>query len=270
MLQSVNFVSFPDAAVSNSTLDSHAAPESVDAMRARIAGLEQQLIAYQRLALLGSMASMVGHELNNLMTPLVVRSEVALQSSDPDEMRRALEKTLVNAQRAVQFSGRLLGLGRADSEPTATAVVATVVRQVLDAYARNSAPDPVEVRVQVPEELQIRGRSDLFFQVLLNLYLNARNALNAGRGVITISAARAGEMVRIEVRDNGKGIDAAKLRELVNPFLSVDPKNSPGDWHSVGLGLSVCRLIARAHGAALRAAANDGPGCTFELLWPGV
>lgn len=238
-------------------------------LEAALRGLQEELLACQRLALLGSMAAMVAHELNNLMTPILARAEAALTMNDPALTRKTIERTVTHAQRAIAVAGHLLDLAQgADGGPD-TCNVAAVVQEALETATRPFEKDGIEVRVSVPAELHVRVRADLLCQVLLNLLLNARAAMKGlGAGALTISAAGEGEMVRIDVRDTGRGIPAEKLERVFNPFLAADPQARPHDWQQVGLGLAACRLIARRHGATIRALANPDRGCTFRLTWP--
>ena len=131
--------------------------------------------------------------------------------------------------------------------------------------------DGIQLHVAVPDDLRVNARNDLLCQVLLNLLLNARRAMKDGGGPLTVAATAVDGQVQIEVRDSGSGISAETLDQVLNPFLAADPRERPTDWQQVGLGLSVCRMIARHHGATLQAFANDGSrGCTFRLMRPAA
>jgi signal transduction histidine kinase len=256
--------------------------DSIDALRATIQGLEQELLASQRLALLGSMAAMVAHEFNNLLTPITARAEAALLSdNDLPLMRKALERALKQAQRAISVARRLLDLARDDqivaagprtsrTAPAESCSVAAVVREAVETLVRPLEKDGIELRVVVPEELRVNAPDDLLCQVLLNLLLNARRAMQGTRGTLCVSAVAKGDWVQIDVRDSGAGIPPDALDRVVNPFLAADPHQRPNDWQQVGLGLSVCRMIAHHHGAIIRGLANEGRGCTFRLCWPAA
>jgi signal transduction histidine kinase len=241
---------------------------TVRELEAVLAATQAELIACQRRAVLGSLAGMAVHEFNNLMTPIVARVEAALNDHDPAFTRKTLERTLVQAQRAISLCGHLLGFARDRVLPVEPCSVAGVVQEAIESAARPFEKDGIELRVTVPAELQVYARTDLLCQVLLNLLVNARQALKGKSGLMAISAHADGEYVQIDVRDNGQGIPADKLARVVNPFLAADPTRLAAGTPGVGLGLSVCRLIAFQHGASLRALGNEGPGCTFRLRWP--
>jgi signal transduction histidine kinase len=242
--------------------------ESPESLKATIAALQDELIACQRLALLGSLAAMAAHEFNNLMTPIVARVEAALMGEDVPFMRKALERTLTQSQRAIGMTRHLLDLAHNEYHPTECCSVAAAVREAIDTAARPFQKDGIDLRVSVPEELHVCAREDLLCQVLLNLLLNARQAMKGIEGTLSVNAMADGDAVRIDVRDSGKGIPQQRLDDVVNPFLRSDPRSRPNDWQDVGLGLSVCRMITRLHNASMRAFANEDCGCTFRLHWP--
>lgn len=249
--------------------------ESVENLRRVIQGLQQELIACQRLAMLGSIAAMVTHEFNNLLTPIMARSEAALLAGDAAFMRTSLERALAQSKRAMAVSRHLLDLAHdRPLDADETCPLAAAVHDALETMTRPCAKDNIELRVAVPDNLRIAGRHDLFCQVLLNLLLNARRAMAGRPGVLAITAAANGRCAMIDVRDNGRGIPPELLETVFNPFLAADPYDRPNDWQQVGLGLSVCRLIAHHHGARLEALDNAAladagqRGCTFRLHWP--
>ena len=238
---------------------------------ALIQGLQEELIACQRLAALGSITAMVTHEFNNLLTPIMARAEAALMDGgDVAMMRKALERTLVQSQRALSVTRHLLDLVHDGPRPAQACSVACAVREAVATLTRPLEKDGIELRVSVPEDLQVCAREDLLCQVLLNLLLNARQAMKGIEGTLSITAVGRGDRVEIDVRDSGKGIPHDTFQHLINPFLAADPRARPNDWQQVGLGLSVCRIIAHHHGASLQGVPNDGRGCTFRLHWPAA
>ncbi len=255
----------PPSAASPETL-----PSTDGSLQAAYDALQRELIGCQRLALLGSLSAMAAHEFNNLMTPIVARAEAALNGGDDVPfMRKALERTLTQAQRAVALSRRLLDLAHDRPLPVEPCLVEPVVREALESAARPFEKDNIPIRVEVPPELAVMARADLLCQVLLNLVLNAREAMKpAGRGTLVISARPDGADVLIEVRDSGTGIPQELIDRVFNPFLSASPLERPNDWQQVGLGLSVCRMIAARHDARLSVRSNPEGGCTFTLRWP--
>lgn len=258
----------PHACSVHSTASPTTGAESLQSLQAALQGLQDELIACQRLAVLGNLAAMAAHEFNNLMTPIVARAEAALTSDDVPFMRKTLERTLVQSQRAIAVSQHSLDLVRDEHRPVEACGLAGVVQEAVQTATRPFEKDAIELRVSVPQELQVLAREELLCQVLLNLLLNARQAMKGRRGVLSITAVADRDHVQIDIRDTGPGIPPEALETVFNPFLAANPYERPNDWQQVGLGLSVCRMIARHHGATIQACANEDRGCTFRLRWP--
>lgn len=256
------------SSASGSACSSAAGCESAEDLRATIQALEQELVACQRLAVLGNLAAMSAHEFRNLMTSLVPLCEEALRTEDRDFMRRSVERALTQSQRAMRVTEHLLAFARDEACPVESCSLAQAVQEAIDTATRPFEKDGIMLQVSVPDDLYVRAQSDLLCQVLLNLLVNAREAMKGVRAPLSIRAQPAGEFVEITVRDSGRGFTPEMLDDSINPFLAADAREQPTDWHKVGLGLSVCRMIAQRHGASLRATANDGAGCTFHVLWP--
>ncbi len=243
---------------------------SAQGVEASIQRLERELLAHHRLALLGNMAAMISHEFNNLMTPVLARAQDALAHDDPAYTRKALERTVQQTQRATRIAQHLLDLARGVTPPMIACPLRAVVHDAIETAARPFERDGIELIVEIPDDCKIKASSLLAEQLLLNLLINARNAMKDRGGRLALRARRDGDQVIIDVRDNGKGIDAERLDGVINPFLTAESDGQATDWQAVGLGLNVCRTIARTHGASIQALQNDGPGCTFQLRWPAA
>ena len=245
----------------------HVAAEDVKKLQKTISQLEQKLIASQRLAVLGSSSAMIAHELNNLMTPIQNWLELALGTDDPTDAHRYVGKAKNQTERANIVMRRLIDLVKGGALAPESCSAAQVVEVAVATIRQKFAKAHIKLNVSIPNDLYVRAQPHLLAQVLLNLLLNARAALDGQSGSVKISARRDSDFVVLDVRDTGKGLTPEQLDEVINPFLSVQDKCGP-DWNSVGLGLSACRLITREHGATLEGLANEGPGCTFRLRWP--
>jgi signal transduction histidine kinase len=242
--------------------------ETLAQLEATVGGLEADLIACHKLALLGSLSAIVVHEIKNLMTPVLARAELALSTGAPADMQKALDRTCVHVQRAISVTERLLAVAKSREQPLESCSVAAAVREAVETATRPFEKDGIELRVSVADDLRVGAHRDLLEQVLLNLLLNAREAMKGLRGKLAINARRDGACVIIDVCDSGSGIPAERLEHVINPFFAIPEHAQPHAWQAVGLGLNACRIIARRHGATLEALANPERGCTFRLRWP--
>ncbi len=232
--------------------------------------LESQIAAQHRLALLGTMSAMVAHEFNNLMTPVLAYAKEAVRTGRSDLMRKALERTVRQTERAVAVSRRLLELAHGAAAQAQACPLRRIVDDAILSATRPFEKDGIELFVSVDPRLRVKAEPLLLEQVLLNLLLNARQALHEGGGRIGVSAEADGDCVIITISDTGRGISEDDIRHRINPFLASSTSAEANDWHAVGLGLNVCRFLAQRQGARIEADATPPQqrGCTFRLLWP--
>lgn len=231
---------------------------------------QQEFLACQRQAILGSLSGIIAHEYNNLMTPVLVRALDAVERDDVEAMRKALTVTAQQTQRALDITRQVLEFARGKDLPLQACRVDELVDAAITSAVRPFEKDGIELELDISEDLYVRAQPLLFVQVLLNLLLNARNAMKDRRGRLSISADREDESIVITVSDSGVGMSLEMLDEVINPFLRADANGHMGDWSSIGLGLHACRTIAQLHAAKISARSNEGPGCTFRLDWPAA
>jgi two-component system NtrC family sensor kinase len=230
--------------------------------------LESQMLAQHRLALLGTMSAMIAHEFNNLMTPVLAYAKEAARTGLTDLMRKALERTVRQTERAVGVSRRLLELAHGVEALPQACSLRQIVDDAIVSATRPFEKDGIELSVAIDPQIRVRAEPLLLEQVLLNLLLNARQALHDRGGRIRVTADSDGDCVSITVSDSGRGISEDVIHRRINPFLAADASAEADDWQSVGLGLNVCRFIAQRQGARIEADATQNQGCTFRLRWP--
>jgi signal transduction histidine kinase len=233
------------------------------ALRAQVRSLQGQVRHLQRLSQVGTMAAMVAHEFNNILTPVMNYAQLA---ADGDEKMtaKAVRFALEGSRRATAISRSLLDLTGSGGEQLATVKLAGLVRQILEAMARDPAKDGIVLINKVPPELELTTRPAELAQVLLNLLINARWAVLAkGRGGrIGITARRAGQRVLIRVADSGVGIAGENLQRIFEPFFST--KAGQGS----GLGLAVCKHIVESMKGTLSVRSQEGKGTIFSVNLP--
>jgi signal transduction histidine kinase len=252
------------------------APELLARVNAqlRVRRLALALMRAEKQTTLGLMAAGIAHEVRNPMN--------ALLNAVPS-LRRELDAVRAEAGESNQLSDALLDSIERSGER---------IRQVVDSMLALSRQAPGELRlreVRLSESidatlavLRFRTRGgveihkdyawdgpvwcypELVGQVVMNLVINALDAVDPNVGHIAIELRRDGDDIRVEVRDDGPGI-APEMRELVfEPFYTTKP---PGV--GTGLGLAVSREIAALHGGSLELEATDGKGAAFVLVLPG-
>jgi signal transduction histidine kinase len=238
--------------------------------------LKEELTESQRLATIGTIAAVIAHEFNNLLTPLISYSQYALESIDkgaPDmEMvKKALSKSYQSCSKAGRICSSMLDLARGES--TSNEVdVQRLVDEVLMVLARDPQKDGIALRVQVQPGLRVSGDHVQLEQVLLNLLINARHAMLGNGGSLTIKAQRVegSEEIRIQVIDTGPGIPEKLLPKIFQPFFTTKGTAKKGEARGTGLGLAICKEIIEHHRGRIEVSSEVGRGTTFNIFLPAL
>jgi signal transduction histidine kinase len=245
--------------------------EGDQAGRTEIEGLRRQVVALQRISSLGVLAGGVFHELNNALTPILNYAKLGLRNPDPAYRDRALQRILEAAQRATAIAGGMLALSRPGRDPShrATVDLNRLVEEVVLLTSKDLARNKVRLEVQLMGRPFAKVNAAQIHQVLINLLINARQAMPDG-GVVTVRLApdAAGRLAELSVIDRGIGIAPEHLRRIFEPFFSTKTGPDATGAGGTGLGLAVCRDIIEAHHGRLRAESRQGQGSTFTLVLP--
>jgi signal transduction histidine kinase len=258
--------------------DPVAAP--LDDLQAQLDVLREQLTESQRLATVGTIAAVIAHEFNNLLTPIASYCQLALNEldkgkDDPELTRKALTKSVHHAMRAGKICNSMLSLVRGERE-NRTIKIQSLIDEALAVLARDPSKDGIALRVKVEPDLEVRGDPVQLEQVLLNLLINARQAMmmsdrGRGTGSITIKADHTDEgQVRINITDTGPGIDAKNVAKVFEPFFTTKTTAKSGEPRGTGLGLHICKQIVEGHGGTIEVESELGKGATFGLLLPAA
>lgn len=235
--------------------------------------LRGQLTESQRLATIGTIAAVIAHEFNNLLTPMVSYSQFALSSAESEQpdmslIKKALSKSFSSSTKAGKICSSMLALARGESS-FADVPVQKLVDEVLQVLARDPQKDGIALRVQVQPELIVHGDEVQLEQVLLNLLINARQAMLGKGGSLTIKAAADEQQrVKIQVIDTGPGIPESLRRKIFQPFFTTKAGGRSGEKPGTGLGLAICREIVAHHQGEIDVASEVGKGTTFTILLP--
>jgi PAS domain S-box-containing protein len=239
--------------------------------------VERQSLRKQRMESLGTLAGGIAHDLNNALSPILM-SIALLQDDEHDPDRRGLLDTInTSAQRGADMVRQVLSFARGvEGRREALEflhVVHDIERIVNDTFLKT-----IEVRVRIADGLPpVVGDPTQIHQVLLNLCVNARDAMPSG-GVLTISAsvaevddalaaqhpgAQAGRYVVLGVEDTGTGIPAGTLDRIFEPFYTTKETGQ-----GTGLGLSTSLAIVNSHEGFIRVRSDQGKGTWFGVYLP--
>lgn len=230
-----------------------------------------------RLATLGTIASIVAHEYNNILTPVVNYAQLALDKpGDAELVKKALERTIAGCERAAKISSSLLGFA-CEANDTKAAHLGDTIRETISCLGRDPRKDGITLMVDVPD-VRIAMSSLNLQQVLLNLVLNACKVMRpsvgrAGAGGLLRITGRAEEgCVYVDVADTGPGIPEEIRDRLFEPFVTrnTDPTDTSGTRRGTGLGLCICRDLIQNAGGTISVDSVAGKGATFHLCLPLV
>jgi signal transduction histidine kinase len=242
-------------------------------LQGQLDSLRDQLTESQRLATIGTIAAVIAHEFNNLLTPIISYSQFALKSATTDQpdmplICKALTKSFNSAERAGKICSAMLSLARGESS-FGEVSVQTLVDETLAVLARDPQKDGIALRVQVQPGLCVSGDGIQLEQVLLNLLINARQAMIGRGGSLTIKAAATEDgQARIQVIDTGPGIPAQVIHKIFDPFFTTKGTARKDESRGTGLGLAICRDIVEHHNGRIGVESEVGRGTTFIIHLP--
>lgn len=231
--------------------------------------LRQQLMRAQRLSSVGTLASSVAHEFNNILTTIINYAKLGLRPDCTEAARvQSLEKILKGSQRAATIINSMLGFARNYSTQREQTDLGSLVEEVLLLTEKDLSKHHVQVETKFfgrPQAPVVRAQIE---QVLLNLIINARQAMPRGGQLrIEVRDNATTKMAEIRISDSGIGIPPEQLRMIFEPFYTTKEPDDQGHGGS-GLGLSVCRQIIEQHHGRIRVESLVGKGSKFTVKLP--
>jgi len=239
--------------------------------------LEAQFLRAQRMESIGTLASGIAHDLNNVLAPILMSIELLkMDISDPETLE-TVGTIEASAVRGAAMVKQVLAFARGmDGEriPVSMARVVKDIRSIVgEALPRN-----IRIESTIPDDLWLtKGDPTQIHQVLLNLALNARDAMPEGGALRILTenvwidehfasmerALRPGPHVLIEITDTGMGIPADAIDRIFEPFFTTKELG-----RGTGLGLSTAQAIVRSHAGCILALSEVGRGSTFRVYLP--
>jgi PAS domain S-box-containing protein len=237
---------------------------SEENLRNQAQELERQLLASGRLVAVGELTASMAHEFNNPLGIILGFAQGLLAGMDPaDPHYHHVEIIAEEANRCEKLVQELLEFGRPKNAEFAPTDVESIIRKTLDLVQPHASKNRVETFVQIAGSLpRICADAQQLQQVLLNLSLNAVDAMPKG-GTLTLGATVSdGNEITLTVADNGIGIDADVLPKIFQPFFTSKKRRG------LGLGLPICDRIVKAHGGKIEVKSSLGHGTAFEINLP--
>jgi PAS domain S-box-containing protein len=239
--------------------------------------LENQIVQSQRLESIGTLAGGIAHDLNNVFAPIMMAGDLLIDKAGDGESSQLLATIAASARRGAGLVRQILLFARG-MEGRRIAVDPATLFAEAKAFLESTLPKSIRVDTEVANGIPaISGDPAQLHQLLLNLSLNARDAMpSGGRLALTATAvsvspsaprphpdAVPGDFVRIDVADTGSGIPDLLKSRIFDPFFTT---KGVGRWS--GLGLSTAHAIVKAHCGFITFISTQGSGTTFSLFLP--
>jgi len=239
--------------------------------------MEQMFLRSQRMESIGTLASGIAHDLNNVLSPIVMSVDLMMLQAEDDRTREMLSMIKEGAKRGADITRQLLNFARGESGELVELQLRPLLKQMVKVY-RETFPKTIEINESLADDLRpVKGEATQIHQILTNLLINARDAmpkgglLNLNAENITLDARKAdeipgagpGSFVRIRVKDNGTGMSPEIQSKIYDSFFTTKPVGQ-----GTGLGLSTSLTILKVHNGFMTCDSMPGKGTTFDVYIP--
>jgi len=239
--------------------------------------LEQQFLRTQRMNTIGTLAGGMAHDLNNALSPVLLGAQLLRRKSSDEGDRKLLTMIETSAVRGADMVRQVLLFARGRGGELERLELGPLVKE-LEKMVRETFPKNINVETFVPRDLwPVQGNLTQLHQVLLNLCVNARDAMPDGGKLslvadnveLTEAEAREipdgqpGKFISLAVTDTGTGMPPEVKAKIFEPFFTTK-----GEGKGTGIGLATVVRILKSHGGFLRVESEAGQGTTFEVFIP--
>ncbi len=241
--------------------------------------LETELFRAQRIESINTLASGIAHDLNNVLTPIIMSGNVLKKKLTDDQSKAMLDIIESNAWRGANLLKQLMAFTKGVEGTYTTLQMAPIINDMKKILIE-TFPKNISFEINVADNLlPISGDETQLYQVLMNLCVNARDAMTNG-GTLSITVenyfidvtfthfhvdAHVGPYILIIISDNGTGISPEIIDKIFDPFFTAK-----GLDKGMGLGLSITRGIVKSHGGFISVYSEYGKGATFNVYLPAV
>jgi two-component system, cell cycle sensor histidine kinase and response regulator CckA len=241
--------------------------------------LESQFFRAQRLESIGTLASGIAHDLNNVLAPILMTAQLLESRSNDDRSKKLLPILISNAKRGANLVKQVLSFTRGiegERTPLQLKHLINEIQQVI----KETFPKTIHTTTQIPQELwTVSGNATQLHQILMNLCVNARDAMpDGGKLIITAEnlfidenyakmniEARIGNYISITISDTGIGIRPDIIDRIFEPFFTTKELGK-----GTGLGLSTVLGIVKSHGGFINVYSEPRKGSKFQVHLPAV
>lgn len=245
-------------------------PSEVQDLVAQNQYLKNELRKMQSMAALGELTGTATHEFNNVLMTVINYAKLGIRNRDDASRDKALTKILEASERAAKITNTILAQAKNRSESFEPTDLIEVVESSLVLLEREMRKYRISVETDFdPATPKVIASGNQIGRVLLNLLINARQAISEG-GTILVRLARSAETgwVELTVRDSGAGIEKDALPHIFDPYFSTKDGPDESGKGGTGLGLAACKEIIDTHHGRIRVESTVGRGTAFIIRLP--
>lgn len=241
--------------------------------------IEEQLLRAQRMESIGTLAGGIAHDLNNVLSPILMAIDMLSLSANDDETDRWLNLARENAERGAAMVKQVLSFARGVEGERVSVQVKHIIKDLVKVLSE-TLPKSIAVKYEIEPDLAVISADPTqIHQVLMNLSINARDAMLTG-GILEIKAsnvnldenyarmfieAKPGRYVLISVKDTGTGMPSEIQQRIFDPFFTTKEIGK-----GTGLGLSTALTIVKSHGGFINVYSEQGKGTQFSIYLPAA
>ena len=238
---------------------------------------EAQILRVQRMDGIGTLASGIAHDLNNLLAPIALSSELLLNDALDSIAKKRLSIIVSSVDRASSVVNQLLTFARGIKGDHTVMQPKHILLEIVQ-ISKETFPKNINISFVIPQDIWlVKGNPTQLHQVILNLCLNSRDAMAEGGNLYLMAEnihldesyvtmfpdAKVGPYVEIEVTDTGTGMSYIEMGKIFDPFYTTKKEG-----HGTGLGLSTSHGIVKSHGGFIKVESEEGKGSTFKIYIP--
>jgi len=244
--------------------------------------LERELRQSQKMEALGALAGGIAHDLNNILMPITLNTELALRSaSEAEKISDYLRLVLEAAQRGKDLVKQIISFSRRREQKREPISITPVIKEALK-LLKSSLPSTIEMREKIQDDRFCKVLADptQIHQVLMNLCTNAAYAMRKTGGILDVilksvevdknfayshADLQPGPYLRLTVSDTGEGMDRNTTERIFEPFFSTKDRSE-----GAGMGLAVIHGIVKNYGGAITVYSEIAKGSTFNVFFPQI
>ncbi len=242
--------------------------EKVDERTRELKSTQEALILKEKMTAVGSLAGGVAHEFNNLFASIRGYAELALTKEDAAAKNEALRIALKMADRAKKITAALLSFCGPRAPVRERIDVRETLEYALSLLKRDLNTYNVKVVREYGEIPAVWGDPQQIQHALVNILVNAKDAMMGNGGILTVGVGLEGDRVFVRIADTGPGVDPEVRRRIFEPFRGTKGVLSGGSPRYSGLGLFVALGIVKAHRGEIRVESEPGLGAVFTVVLP--